>query len=280
MNPDQWLNNKLNEIMPSDTEEEAIRKALDFVETTFEQKGGHFRIAERYPCGSFMKRTMLAGRREADLALIMVEKPTEDTLDQIETMMRSASRVRQANKRWKAVQVEFYDGVQVDVLPVAKQGITEDAEKAEERFKIACNSKPHVQWFIQNAHRTPIHPTVRLMKYLRSRRRVWQEIHSFGIEILCVNILHNYSASGLSKYIEQVLRKVASGYLLSGQLLDPVDSSRDIIQGMTSDTRQAITDDAMACVRAIENESWSAVFAESSWAVPPPAANIGGRTLA
>lgn len=286
MTADHWLQRKHDQILPSETEYECVRRALDHVEATLAEHGGDpFRIAERYPCGSFAKRTMLAGRKEADLVVILAAAPASSTLDALAALFHDAPPVRRAEVRHKAVALSFNDGVKVDVLPVAKDGVTAPGAEVPAKLRHALSGIGHVEWFKEAAHETPLHPTVRLLKAFRNEHPKWRSLRSFAIELLIVKMLRGFQGSGLANYFREALSQIAGGWLTDQKLLDPKDQNNDLLAGLSDTARADIAADARSALRHIENDTWSAVFPGSATITlgetpPAPATNLGGRTLA
>lgn len=277
MTPDAWMDGKLREVIPRASEDQAVRLALDAVETALEDAGGPFRIAERHPCGSFAKATMLAGRKEADLVVVLREPPTESTLEDFRDLLARAASAGGAKVCYKAIAVEFADGVMVDVLPVAKPGITASAQSIPPKLLHALSGPKHVEWFTSVAHGTPVHPTVRLLKHFRATHPSWRRLSSFALEVLAVELLRGLDG-GLSALFKHVLSRVADGYLEKRSLLDPADSANDLLSAVDDAERASIARAAREALRHVDSETWSSVFTGASAALP--SSNIGGRTLA
>jgi hypothetical protein len=286
MSADHWLQRKHQQIVPSDAERESVRRALDHVEKTITEKGGQpFRIAQRYPCGSFEKRTMLAGRKEADLVLVLAEAPTSSSLDDLAALFTKTPPVRSADTRYKAVALSFEDGAKVDVLPVAKDGVTAPGSDVPPKLRHALSGIEHVKWLKEAAHGTPLHPMICLLKAFRNEHPTWRPLRSFAIELLVVEMLHGFKGNGLLKHFHEAISQIANGWLSERKLLDPFDLNNDLLANVSEEARVAIASDARSALRHIENDTWSAVFpgagaVTAGEAPPAPATNLGGRTLA
>lgn len=285
MNIDAWLDDKLRSLIPSEEERSSIQNALFSVGRCLEQAGGEFRIAERYPCGSFEKMTMQAGRREADYVVVLREAPGDHTLVRLRGLFsQSLGLSDEPVVLHKAVALHFPTGVKVDVLPVSREGITLAGGAVDDKFRVGLNGLKHVEWFRRNAHGTPIHPTVRLLKHFRDMNPGWRSLSSFAAEVLAVNVLGSraFGLGGLKQHFVEVLSQVADGYL-SGppgrRLLDPADAGNDLLYSRSDSELRMIQDAAQAGLRRINADAWSAVFLGTS-AAPAPATNLGGRTLA
>jgi hypothetical protein len=274
---DAWLDEKLREALPSESERRMVRDALDRIEACLEAEGGALRIAERYPCGSFAKSTMLAGRREADLVVILREAPTDKTLEDLEAVLVRSLSPEWSAIRHKAVSLGFSDGVKVDLLPVAKEGVTEASPEVPEKLRNALSGPLHVDWFKREAHNTPIHPTVCLLKLFRSTHAAWKALGSFSIEVLAVDLLRDRKG-GLVSHFKEVLSKIAGGYLEDKVLSDPANAANDILRNVGEDARARVADEARAVLPAIESGTWSAVFQGVDKVLP--SSNLGGSTLA
>jgi hypothetical protein len=277
MTSDEWLDAKYREACPSDNELQAVAQALDKVEDCLEREGGPLRIAQRYRCGSYAKSTMLTGRREADLVIVLREAPTDQTLDQMRTILVQGTSPSSSEIHYKAIALGFADGVSVDVLPVAKVGITEPSPSVPAKLRHALSGPMHVDWFRREAHGTTIHPTVRLLKLFRGSHPAWRKLSSFKIEVLAVDALKGHE-DGLVNHFQGMLTKVAEGYLKGKVLLDPADDQNDLLEGMTEEERSSIADEARSALRFIADSTWSAVFQSATAALP--SSNLGGRTLA
>lgn len=285
MNIDLWLDDKLRSLIPSEQERANIQTALFDVGRCLEQAGGEFRVAERYPCGSFEKMTMQAGRREADYVVVLRDPPGDFTLDNLKSLFEQNLHLAGSPIiLYKAVTLHFPNGVKVDVLPVNRHGVTQSGPTVNEKFRVGLNGLSHVAWFRQYAHGRPIHPAVRLLKNFRDMNPGWRSLSSFAIEVLSVNVLHSRSSSlgGLRQHFIEVLSQVADGYL-SGppgrRLLDPADGSNDLLYSRSDSELRRIQETAQAALRQAKTDAWSAIFLGTS-AAPAPATNLGGRTLA
>ena len=272
-----WLDKKQRELCPSDAELKTVRDALDAVETHLENAGGAFSIAKRHPCGSFAKSTMLVGRKEADLVVVLANAPSEETLDTLRDSLAACPGVQKAAVHFKAVELEFSHGVNVDVLPVAEPGVTASGPDIPDKLRHALSGPKHVEWFKKNAHGRPTHLIVRLLKKLKSDNKAFGALSSFAIEVLAVDILGGFEGD-LADHFEKVLSQLAGGYLEGKTLPDPADASNDLLSKITSDERQAIAKKARTWLEDLQNGSPSSIFAAASAAFP--SSNIGGKTLA
>ena len=75
----------------------------------------------------------------------------------------------------------------------------------------------------------------------------------------------------------EFLDQARDGHLNDLRLLDPVDGTNDLIADVDVRARQSLVDAAERVLRAIQNDTWSPLFDDG--APPPPAVNVGGRTL-
>lgn len=273
----EWLHQKHEQLVPPQAELEAIRSALDAVQTCMEAAGEEWRIAQRYPCGSYAKKTMLGGRKEADLVVVLREAPTDTTLKDLRDLLAGISSVRQAEVLYKAVKLDFFSGVKLDVLPVAKEGITESMKGVPDKLRFALNGVRHVDWFVKAAHGTPIHPTVRLAKAFKGSDSAWKPVRSFAIELLAVKVLRNFDGD-LADHFEKFLTEIANGWLADRTLIDPADSANDLVGNLDADQRSRIAKSAAGALEKLQSGNLSSIFAMSSGVLP--SSNIGGTTLA
>jgi hypothetical protein len=278
MTGSSWLEAKHQSILPPDSELTSVRRALDEVEHRMTEAAGSFRIATRHPCGSFAKKTMLAGRKEADLVVVLSEAPTDRALDDLRDLLQGCAGAQRAVVKHRAVEVDFLDGVHVDVLPTAKHGVTAPGSSIPKKLRHALNGPVHVEWFRQFAHGTPILQTVRLLKAVRTNDAAWQPLSSFAVEVLAVDLLTGYRGD-LRAYFVEALHRVANGELRNRSLADPANPNNNLLADLSQSDRSAIAGAAAIAQRSIALDNWSSVFGGDS-APPPPASNIGGRTLA
>lgn len=286
MGADDFLHKVHQDLLPSSQELDQLSSAINAVEGALDRFGGALRIAERYRCGSFEKSTMLRGRQEADLVLVMADAPTAGALDRLAEVLQRGlqGRLRAApTPKFKAVELRFADGSNVDVLPVGAPNLSAAYERTPEQFRLGLDGRTHTEWFKRAAHNTPIHPTVLLLKKLRDRTPEWEPLASFAVEVLAVRELQGKAFSGLARPVEAVVRSLASGAIGRGGrhevLSDPARPSNDLLRGVTGDQRAAIQRAATRHVLAIEADSWSQLFPSPGRSVPPAGQNSGGRTL-
>lgn len=277
MSAGAWLHSKHNDLIPPEEELQAVRKALDQVEHCLDETGGRWCIAERHPCGSYEKKTMLPGRKEADLVVVLREAPGEQTLEELRALLAERTSAQEARVLGKAVALRFPEGVKVDVLPVAKPGVTEPSPDVPPKLRHALSGPQHVAWFRETAHNTPIHAVVRLLKALRDVYPALAPLRSFAIEVLAVTLLRSFEGD-LADHFTRVVSALADAWLDGRVLPDPADPSNDLLSGVAKDQRASITAKARDIRRSVESGTWSAVFAQVSAALP--SSNLGGRTLA
>ncbi len=290
MNSGEWLDLKCRKLVVPDTssEWESVRGALNAVEGCIE-KSRILRIAERYPCGSFEKNTMLPNRKEADLVVVLATPPTSETLDALRQVLAEGIShmpygiplAHPPQESFKAIQLEFANGVKVDVLPVAKQGVTPPGPSVPRKLRVALSGPEHVRWFERNAHGSVIHNVVRALKHFRELHLVeWGPLFSFAIEVLAVTLLEPHKDKALAWCFRKVLDEVGQGWLLNGRVLpDPARPGNDLLVDLDEPTRQRMTDAARRAVKWVDEEQWSEVFPPERQ--PPRVdANLGGKTLA
>jgi len=283
MNPGEWLDLKCRKLAVPETDPEwqEVSDALGDVERCIEGSGV-LRIAQRYRCGSFEKKTMLPGRKEADLVIVLPEPPTNQTLDVLRQVLDSGLPLAHpAKELFKAVQMEFTNGVKVDVLPVAKQGVTPPGTSVPQKLMIALNGLEHVRWFERHAHGTVIHNAVRALKYFRDLHLAqWGSLSSFAVEVLSVDLLEAHKDRGLYWCFRQVLDQLGQGWLLDGRRLpDPARPENDLLAGLDEDDRRRIADESRRAVKWVDQEQWSEVF-PSKRQPPRVDTSLGGKTLA
>jgi hypothetical protein len=277
MNTDAWLQQKLyEELIPPQQEIDAVNTALMCVEQRLEGSG-IFRVAERYRCGSFAKGTMLAGRKEADLVVVLADAPDDRTLQVLKQTLDGLAGLRHSLVHEKAVELNFEKGVHLDVLPVAKRGLTSEGPSIPRKLRRALSGPMHVQWFIENGHQSPIQNTVRLLKHFRDRYG-WKDLSSFAIEVMAVDILRGFPGTGMASYFGEVLSRLADGYLNGRRLQDPASPGNDLVSDLTERDREDIAMAARRAVAMLKEGTMSAVFTGRQ-TMPPPS-NLGGRTLA
>ncbi|HEX8706427.1 MAG TPA: hypothetical protein VF815_46765, partial [Myxococcaceae bacterium] len=161
---------------------------------------------------------------------------------------------------------------------VAKRGLTPDGPSIPRKLRRALSGPQHVQWFIENAHQSPIQNTVRLLKHFRDRHG-WKDLTSFSIEVMTVDILQRFQGQGLSSYFAEVLSRLAGGYLKEKRLQDPALPSNDLLGDLSAREREEIAAAAQRAAAMLKEGTMSAVFAGRQ-SMPPPSSNLGGRTLA
>lgn len=92
---------------------------------------------------------MLAGRKEADLVVVLSKPPTDSTLEDLRSLLAQGTSAKDAEVRYKAVALRFADEVMVDVLPVAMEGITSPSASVPAKLRHARSGPQHVRWFIE-----------------------------------------------------------------------------------------------------------------------------------
>ncbi len=235
-------------------------------------------LAEVRPAGSWAKSTMLRGRQEADIVAVLAQAPTDATLGELARDLDDLPGIRRRPQvRTKALNLVFGSGVSIDLLPTVRAGRTPPGPSTPPKLRHANDGIQHVQWLIGRAHGTVTHPVIRLAKHLRDcHRHDFHGLSSFAIEVLCVEL-------GLSGSLDHAFRDflehLALGWLDRRPLPDPANPSNDLIAGLSARGRKDIAGRAERCLRAVDADTWSAVFPRDAAALAPPAGNIGGRTL-
>ncbi|MFO0580039.1 MAG: hypothetical protein U1A78_39200 [Polyangia bacterium] len=207
MGTDEWLDARRRQITPTAGEQADVQAAIDTVRATIQRE---YPIAELHPCGSAAKRTMLQGRREADVVLTLRGAPTPQTLDRFRDALAQAPDVESATKLHKAVAVRFKNGVSVDVLPAAENGLTDPGGSIPRKHRHALDGPAHVDWFEREGHRHGAHDVVRLAKDWRNSNGL-SDLSSVGLEVLVVNVLQSTGAQGLGARFSAVLEQLAAG---------------------------------------------------------------------
>jgi tRNA nucleotidyltransferase (CCA-adding enzyme) len=276
MTPAQFLDGVHRDIVPTEAELGSLRRRVDEVVRLLPA------VAEVYPAGSWTKGTMLRGRKEADIVVVLSEPPSERTLDDLATRLKGLAGLRrEPDTSFKAVQLEFDDGVSIDLLPVAKDGRTPDGPSVPRKLRHALAGVEHVAWLKKHAHGSVVHPVIRLMKHFRDKHKsAFHGLSSFAIEVLCVEV----GATGdLAAAFEGVLRQLANGFLMPNgvprRLPDPARPHLDLLGDLTNAQRADIQACARRALDAMNASTWSQVFPHDERPLPPPAANLGGRTL-
>lgn len=218
MSTKEWLDARRREVTPTAAEEARVQGALDAVQSRLVREVS---IAEIHPAGSAAKRTMLSGRNEGDLVLVMRGAPTQETLDQFAQVLAEVPGVEKVEAKYKAVQTQFRNGVSVDVLPAVKDGLTLPGDSIPRKHRHAMDGPKHVEWFQREGHAVGAHDTVRLLKSWRDEHHL-SELSSFGLEVLTVQALQNLRSGPLDARFEAVLERLASGEI---PVMDPVRDS-------------------------------------------------------
>jgi tRNA nucleotidyltransferase (CCA-adding enzyme) len=276
MTPGQFLDGVLRDLVPTEGELSAVQRRVDDVVRRLPA------VAEVHPAGSWTKGTMLRGRKEADIVVVLSEPPDGRTLDDLAANLAGLGGLRRKpDTSFKAVQLEFEDGVLIDLLPVAKDGRTPDGPSVPRKLRHALAGVEHVQWLKQNAHGSVVHPVIRLMKHFRDMHKAaFHGLSSFAIEVLCVEV---GTSGDLAGAFQGVLRQLADGFLLPNgvprRLADPARPQLDLVSELTPSHRADIQLCARRALDAMSASTWSQVFPRDERPLPPPAANLGGRTL-
>lgn len=266
------------EIVPTRDEERQVQERVDRV---VERLRAGWSTAELRPAGSWAKGTMLRGRKEADMVVVLAAPPDANTLEAMAKHMADLSGLRRApDTSFKAVQLVFTDGVSIDLLPVAKSGVTPDGPSIPRKLRHAMKGIDHVEWFKREGHGRPTQAVVRLLKHFRDGYRDdFGNLPSFALEVLAVNALRGNSAD-LEGSLMTVLAALSDANKLASRLPDPADPNNDVLSGVDSTTRERIAKRSQRARDAIAAGTWSAVFSAGGSRLPPPATNLGGKTLA
>lgn len=148
----------VKEHTPEDAEVRLVQARVDEVVAA---AGGFGPIATRHPAGSFAKATMLRGRKEGDVVAVLAEAPTDRTLADLQAHLQKALPHARVSTSYKAVRLQFPDGVSVDLLPVARAGTTPPGPSVPRKLRHALDGTRHVEWARKEIHGSGRHPTVR-----------------------------------------------------------------------------------------------------------------------
>lgn len=279
MHPREHLDDILRTIIPTDSEKAAVQRRVDEVLVHARRFAP---IAESRPAGSWAKGTMLRGRKEADIVAILARAPDAGTLEALASHMNQLGGLRRkADTSFKAVQLVFQDDVAIDLLPVARAGTTPEGPSVPRKLRHALAGIQHVQWLKDNAHGTVLLPVIRLAKHFRNcQGGELENLSSFAIEVMCVEMgCHG----DLYQAFSDVLRNLGDDWLSPNgtprRLADPANYNNDLLEGISLPRRDKITRTARRALDAIAAQTWSQVFPADSGTLPPPAGNLGGRTL-
>jgi hypothetical protein len=207
MGNSDWLDARRRQITPTEGERDEVKEAIDIVSAAIRRESP---IAELHPCGSAAKGTMLKERREGDVVLTMRGAPTPQTLDQFRDVLAREPAVDSTEKLHKAVRVQFKNGVSVDVLPGAEDGLTDEGGSIPSKHRRALDGPAHVEWFQQEGHRNGAHDVVRLAKDWRDANGL-TALSSVGLEVMTVDALKTTDARNLEERFTAVLEKLAQG---------------------------------------------------------------------
>jgi hypothetical protein len=263
-------------IVPTDAELVAVQAAVDAVTASTREL---MPLAEVRPAGSWAKKTMLRGRKEADIVAILAEAPTDFTLEEMRRHLAGLDGLRgEPTVSYKAVNLEFQNGVSIDLLPIAKAGRTPSGPSVPRKLRHAWSGVEHVQWLRANAHGTVTHQVIRLAKHLRDAHSASMgALTSFAIEAMCVEMK---LTGDLYSAFEGFLAQLAGGWVEGRRLTDPANPNNDLLEELRPSDRTAITRAASLALSGARASTWSAVFPSGdSGTLPPPASNLGGRTL-
>jgi tRNA nucleotidyltransferase (CCA-adding enzyme) len=279
MNPRAHLDNIYRDLVPTEKEIALVQGKINLV---VDAASRFTAVAEVRPAGSWAKGTMLRGRKEADVVMVLARAPHSHTLDQIRDHLTGLPGLfGRPTISYKAVNLEFYDGVSVDLLPVAKYGVTDDGNDVPPKLRHALAGIKHVTWLKREAHGAVVHPLIRLMKHFRDcHERDFHGMSSFAIEVMCVE----HGATGnIYDAFRGLLESLHGGWLAPGgvrrRLPDPADRRKDVLADLSASALRDVPRRAGGALRAIDAHTWSQVFPKDHSTLPPPASNLGGRTL-
>ncbi len=276
MSTKQYLATVHERIVPTEAELSEVQAAVDAVTAATR---GLMPLAEVRPAGSWAKKTMLRGRKEADIVAVLAEAPTDATLDQLRRHLGGIHGLRQdPTVSFKAVNLEFRNGVCIDLLPIAKDGRTPEGPSVPRKLRHAWSGVEHVAWLKTHAHGTVVHQIIRLAKHLRNKHRdAMGSLSSFAIEAMCVEMA---PSGDLNTAFKSVLAQLADGWLEGRTLPDPANPSNDLLIEVSGPDRLAIKRAASIALTGARASTWTAVFPTGDGGtLPPPASNLGGRTL-
>lgn len=275
MSAGEYLKAKEQDLKAPENEILAVEQALGDVERFFAQKDLPLAIAERYRAGSYPKRIMLKGRREADVVLALTEFPKADPLGTLQQAFQSYLPGVKATPKSKALELIFPSGASVDVLPIATPERTVNYRHVPTKFRSAIDGRSHTSWFIDNAHGTVIHPTVILLKGIRDAHASGGRLSSFGLELLAVDVLKGHRG-GLESALHTVLHSLAENPARLRGLRDPALASNKPLEGMTHSELKAVQQTAKSLLSSLDKGQPSALFHRGT---PRTSQNLGGRPL-
>lgn len=271
MTTNRWLDTRRQELIPAESERREVQSAVDDVCSTLR---ADWRIAEVYPCGSAAKGTMLRGRKEADVVLVMRDAPVPQTLEYFRSLLAAGAGVRAVTIRHKAVCVEFQNGVSVDVLPAASEGMTEPGGSIPGKHRRAMDGRKHVEWFQREGHATGAHDVVRLTKHWRDVQGLSEILCSFGLEVLTVEVLRAAGGGSLENRFTHVLEGLAQR---RAQVQDPARPSQ-WVNNLTPSEQDRVCRAARASLEHLRQGNPSLAFAGRSY--PGGLSGLGGAPLA
>lgn len=241
---------------PDEAEERLIQKRVDEVLTA---AGGFTPIAARHPAGSFAKGTMLKGRKEGDVVAVLSEAPTDRTLADLERHLQKMLPEAAVSTTYKAIRLQFRDGVCVDLLPVARSGTTPSGPSVPRKLRHALDGIAHVDWARKQIHGSVRHPAVRLMKRLRDIHPELRPLSSFAVEVACVTCVPRETRG-----LDAALRLAVVGLLDLVQsrdgLIDPADLHNNLVADLTPTERSAMTVKLRQLVASVSDPTGASIF--------------------
>jgi hypothetical protein len=270
MSNKEWLHARGQEITPTASDKSQLQSTLAVVSAKLSQEVS---VAQIRPCGSAAKGTMLRGRNEGDLVLLMREAPTPQTLERFRHELSRLPQVESAEILYKAVATKFKNGTSVDVLPAAQDGLTEPGGSIPSKHRHAADGPNHVRWFQQAGYETGAPEIVRLTKSWRNEHGL-SKLSSFGLEVLTVDVLRELGSGSLDHRFHAVLERLASGEFAVN---DPVRSSNWINQ-LAPHEVQRVMQAAKESLAYMQKGQMSHAFAGTSY--PGSVRGLSGTPLA
>lgn len=236
------------------------------------------KVLETYVIGSYMRNTMIAPLKNADVDILVVlsvdhfqQHGQATLLDTLRTVLkRRYPETPRISRNGQAVTIQFTD-FHVDVVPAfnRKGGgyLIPDSTRGQ---WISTDPLMHITtWSARNqAHKGDLVPLLKMLK-------AWNRAHSglltsFHLETLALTILTNVTISNFPSGMRYVFDKARS--LIQAPLVDPAGYSGDVGAYLdTAQKRQAVRErldhaytQAVEAERLATNESIQAAFGKWS----------------
>lgn len=234
----EYIAKVADHVTPEDAELRLVQSRVDKVLAAAREFAP---IAEAHPAGSYAKRTMLKNRKEADIVAILANAPNDRTLGSLAAHLERtlAGHARSVSSTFKAIRVDFADGVSVDFLPVARAGRTPDGPSVPRKLRHALSGIEHVKWAKREIHGSPRHGATRAFKHLRNVHGDLAPLSSFAIEVACVAFIP-FNTRGLDSAFRLALNGLADCVERRGRLADPANSNNDLLADLAYGTHTIV----------------------------------------